>query len=496
LPKKLTAVALLLVLALLSPAPAPAQATDAAEFAWIMVDVLDHPNADAWDVANQHAAYAYNYSYSRGSYSSSSIYIGQSDNWFSPPKIHGETLGLKAVFSTPPGIIRAGEEIKLSLAFFPMTNTASHFKFSGSASANIDQHNIGPSGITGQAVRFANADGQDSFRISHDNGYPSYRETLIAKAPSGREGQRIAVRTNYSMNVAMGTNYVYEWKPISTKPLIPDFFSAAKSAYTPEQPAGDDREEPHRPYAILADAHGEVNVRPNEGDDDEYVFAEVGMRLYHDDRIRTRLRSAAIIGFADLTSFVIPEDSIVVLDIASEKECKLSLFAGTVWTNLKRMVEDGSMEIEMGQAIAGARGTTFICEEANGTSTVKVIEGTVQFTPRNGAPILVGGGEMVSATNGLASPVKRFSISRELTNWNATVGAMTTAILAEKGISLEDAGDDDEATAEPAVPVGPGTPGSGQTQGQPVVPEPEAAKRSTGLLLVPLVIFIIGAAVV
>ena len=71
-----------------------------------------------------------------------------------------------------------------------------------------------------------------------------------------------------------------------------------------------------------------------------------------------------------------------MLDIATEHKSKIMMVAGNVWTNLKKMWTDGSMEIEMNQAVAGIKGTTLICEEANGVSTLKVLEGTVEFTSK------------------------------------------------------------------------------------------------------------------
>lgn len=122
----------------------------------------------------------------------------------------------------------------------------------------------------------------------------------------------------------------------------------------------------------IGDLYGEVDVRQNDEDDDAYIFAWSGMELYHNDRVKTLTRSGCIISFADMTTFVMKEDTTIVLDIANEKVSKLGLLGGIVWTNFKNLVEDGSLEIEMSQAVAGIKGTTFICEEIDGVSTVKV----------------------------------------------------------------------------------------------------------------------------
>ena len=182
----------------------------------------------------------------------------------------------------------------------------------------------------------------------------------------------------------------------------------------------------------FGDLYGEVNVRPNSEDDDAYIFAELRTPLCHDDRIRTLPRSGAILSFSDMSTFVMKEDSIIVLDIANPRESKLGLIAGNVWVNLKRMVKDGSMEVEMSQAVAGIKGTIVIFQEIGDTSTIKVIEGTVEVRPNNGAPLTLSDGEMVAVRNGTASAVVLFPIEDEMQTWDENVQQMTTQALAER----------------------------------------------------------------
>lgn len=63
------------------------------------------------------------------------------------------------------------------------------------------------------------------------------------------------------------------------------------------------------------------------------------------------------------------------------------------------MITEGTMEVEMSQAIAGARGTRFILTETGTESKVEVTEGTVAFTSKTtGNEVLVTAGEAVIAT--------------------------------------------------------------------------------------------------
>ncbi|MBU1105480.1 MAG: FecR domain-containing protein [Candidatus Riflebacteria bacterium] len=125
----------------------------------------------------------------------------------------------------------------------------------------------------------------------------------------------------------------------------------------------------------FGDLHGEVNVRPNDEDDDAYIFAELKTPLKHNDRIRTLPRSGAILSFSDMSTFVMKEDTTIVLDIANERQSKIGLVAGNVWVNLKKMVADGSMEVEMSQAVAGIKGTNITCSSNSSEDRVQVLRG-------------------------------------------------------------------------------------------------------------------------
>lgn len=180
----------------------------------------------------------------------------------------------------------------------------------------------------------------------------------------------------------------------------------------------------------FGDLWGEVNVRPNDEDDDAYIFAELSTPLHHNDRIKTLTRSGAILSFSDMSTFVMKEDTIIVLDIATEHKSKIMMVAGNVWTNLKKMWTDGSMEIEMNQAVAGIKGTTLICEEANGVSTLKVLEGTVEFTSKaTGEAVLVSGGQMVNADEDGLGEIKPFDIEKEMEGWHETAQQITADAL-------------------------------------------------------------------
>lgn len=185
------------------------------EYAWVLVDVKDFEQAEDWSKAKEHEVYDYDYSYGQGSYSATTTYTGRTEDWRTPPKKNGENLGLSASFSSPPQIIYPEEPVSITLSFSVAANGLSYYTFGGSAGANFDEPDLKPSLLTRNAIRFVNKDGQHHFAIDAKNEYASINETLTAQLKSGKEGQRLALRTNFFMGVPMGTNYIYEWKPVN-----------------------------------------------------------------------------------------------------------------------------------------------------------------------------------------------------------------------------------------------------------------------------------------
>jgi matrix metalloproteinase-14 (membrane-inserted) len=121
--------------------------------------------------------------------------------------------------------------------------------------------------------------------------------------------------------------------------------------------------------------------------------------LYVGYHIRTGEDSKAIIGLADMSSFEMRSESHIVLS-EPEARSNLRLLAGNLWMNVKRMAQGGSMEIEMNQAVAGIKGTTFeLWENRKGASVLKVTEGLVSFRhKRTGQVVNVGPGHTYTAT--------------------------------------------------------------------------------------------------
>lgn len=149
--------------------------------------------------------------------------------------------------------------------------------------------------------------------------------------------------------------------------------------------------------ARFSSISGEVEVRHEN--DTVWEFAKLGTVLYVLDHVKTSEESQAIIGFADLSTFLLKEESEIVITTPPKKDSKLRLVAGNIWANVKKMAKDGTMEVEMSQAVAGIKGTRFELIETGNSSTIKVAEGSVSFRSKaDGSVALVEAGEAVTAT--------------------------------------------------------------------------------------------------
>ncbi|MFA6250808.1 MAG: FecR family protein [Candidatus Shapirobacteria bacterium] len=176
--------------------------------------------------------------------------------------------------------------------------------------------------------------------------------------------------------------------------------------------------EPPRDSGIrMSDVSGQVEIACPP-DLEAWDVLKMGRVLYVDCHIKTGEDSKAVISFPDMTTFEMKPESEIVLDTPPEKDSKLKLLAGNIWANVKKMVKDGTMEVHMGQAVAGIKGTTFVLEEGENSSTLKVIEGVVSFKSKvTNDEKTVNAGEMLVATNIGLGEVNKFNVAEETSRW-------------------------------------------------------------------------------
>lgn len=147
-------------------------------------------------------------------------------------------------------------------------------------------------------------------------------------------------------------------------------------------------------------------------------YAQLNEVLPVNAHIRTGEESSCILSFADMSTFVMLEETHIILNAPPDKDDKIALVWGKIKANVKKMMKDGSMEIDMSQAVAGIKGTTFVCEDNGTTSTLKVFEGKVEFTSKaTGEAVMVGAGQQVSADGAGLSPVTKLDEKAENAVW-------------------------------------------------------------------------------
>ncbi len=175
----------------------------------------------------------------------------------------------------------------------------------------------------------------------------------------------------------------------------------------------------------FSDLYGEVSIRPNAEDDDAYEFAELDMTLYVDDRIRTKEESGAILSMADMSTFVIKPESIVILNTASGKENKIELLAGNIWVNVKKMVSDGTMEVEMSQAVAGIKGTNITCSTSTGEDRIQVLRGHAEVLIKETKEMIdVQEGEELVVKSGGKTEKVEIDVGAEQKKWDDATSRM------------------------------------------------------------------------
>jgi hypothetical protein len=151
----------------------------------------------------------------------------------------------------------------------------------------------------------------------------------------------------------------------------------------------------------------------------EWIPATPKVKLMVNDHVSTGAESSAILQFKDMTTFKMKPETEVIVKSPPAQETKLGLVAGHLWINFKKMLTNGTMEVEMGQAVAGIKGTTLVLDQVNGVSSLKVIEGVVSFKSKEtGESVDVKEGETISADLKGLSKVETFDVTKETADWD------------------------------------------------------------------------------
>ncbi len=231
-------------------------------------------------------------------------------------------------------------------------------------------------------------------------GYIDAKNNIVHLELKGTNAWQLQITTE---------NAFKDWQDMTSN------FDSSKSTSNFDQKPGDDQW-----AAQFSSINGEVEFRPDDKPGG-WHFAKLNNLLYHAYHVKTGEESEAIISFRDLSTFRLgPESEIVVYDDRLREDSKISLVAGTIWSNIKKMAKDGTMDVEMSQGVLGIKGTTFVCEDNGQTSTLKVIEGTVEYKSKASPAqvVTVRGGEMAMANSSGMGAVEKFDVAAEKAKWD------------------------------------------------------------------------------
>ena len=390
------------------------------EGVWVLTEVIDYDREERVKKENKkyEGVYHYDVNYSRGSFSLRRTYTGktQSKDPY-PDAVHGESMADKAEWSGPPRIMRPGQKYSLDFYLGVIEDNSSYYTLGAWAATWFNGKKLENSYV----------------KLNHKTDWRPINETLILEPREGRkEGEELELILSVSSHENLKTVYVYEWMKASEaskvepptpykKPGKPESEETnRKPTSAPEliQEVPKDENGNYIDSGIrFNNLSGEVMVR--RGDDPlGWEFAQPDMVIYQGDRIRVEHDSRADICLNDLTTFKMKPESEIIVNTAPERKNKMVMLAGKVWTNVKQMVTEGTMDVEMSQAVAGIKGTTFVVEETGSESVLKVIDGKVELETNSGDRLVVTGGAMATVKAGSQAEVKPFSMEKELSSWN------------------------------------------------------------------------------
>ncbi|OGG01705.1 hypothetical protein A2W14_03760 [Candidatus Gottesmanbacteria bacterium RBG_16_37_8] len=164
----------------------------------------------------------------------------------------------------------------------------------------------------------------------------------------------------------------------------------------------------------------EVNIPNPDGtyDEESWNLAKIDMELPPGTRLKVSEKSGLILALPNQAIINVGPETEIVLVSVDPREGAIQLLYGNLKANIKKMMKDGSMEVEMSQAVAGIKGTSFILSDTKTESSIRVTEGIVKFTSKStGVSVDVGKGESVTASSKGLSEKITFDPIEEENKW-------------------------------------------------------------------------------
>jgi hypothetical protein len=404
------------------------------DYAWVLVNEVDDRGIDDLNKLEARLK-AYEGTGVKSEVSSSLNNTGYYVDYSARTTIIGQTSSAQATISTLPLEIIPDKPVELNLRVAITENE------SGEAGASASVMFCGKNSTLQQFIaptlggkpfymnQFTSEAGKNLFSLNSVDGYGPYDVTVSGSLPAGTvHGEVMSVCAEaFLVGIKMGTVYTYRWLQSGSGQV-----SGINDKYeVPKDENGDYVDSGVR----VSDISGEVLVRRGDASSVEWEWLDVGSVIYVGDMIYTKDRNShCIISLTDLTTFDMRPRSALIMDTMSEKESKIKLLAGKVLANVKKMIKDGSMNVEMSQAVAGIKGTILILETDDTVSSVNVLEGRVEVRDKNGRAVELDQNEKIVVKDGQTGNKESFALKDELSAWEAeTRNRIISEITARTG---------------------------------------------------------------
>lgn len=377
---------------------------------------------------------------STGTGTFSSTYVGpdEKDDYAPRPK-NGESAMVQGSVSTPPKYIDGGKTVQLKVDL-SISSTKQHFwDFDGDAFVRFDEVDVEMSHRTYGAIDFTakDSDGEDvklsvwlyaptNWRATEYGNKPKVNVEVSAQAPYGsEEGDKISIYTSVGMgSMSSRTEYVYLWhkegkapvdeKDYSDKPKRSDDEKRILEAWRNNQEKKPDEtvvRDPEDSGIRFSDLWGQVAIRRGGGYDDEWEYCDLDTVIHYGDEIWTEADSGAVLSLQDMSTFRICESTKMAMPPREEAVSSFKILAGNVWVNMKKMWEGGEFHVELKQAVAGIKGTTFAAEQTDGISRFYLFTSSAEVTSKiTGEKVTLKPGEYAEVADDGIIAVKTFDI--------------------------------------------------------------------------------------
>ena len=419
--------------------PITGMAQDDREGYWECIEVR-HQTYDYNEELTDKNYWSNSKSGSAGTGTFSSTYVGpdEKDDYDPRPK-NGESAMVQGSVSTPPKYIDGGKTVQLKVDL-SISSTKQHFwDFDGDAFVRFDEVDVEMSHRTYGAIDFTakDSDGEDvklsvwlyaptSWRATEYGNNPKVNVEVSAQAPYGsEEGDKISIYTSVGMgSMSSRTEYVYLWhnegkapteeKDDSNKPKRSDEEKRILDAWSNNQEKKPDEKvvrDPEDSGIRFSDLWGMVAIRRGGGYDDEWEYCDLDTVIHYGDEIWTEADSGAVLSLQDMSTFHIRESTKMALPPREEAVSSFKILAGNVWVNMKKMWEGGEFHVELDQAVAGIKGTTFAAEQTDGISRFYLFTSSAEVTSKiTGEKVTLKPGEYAEVADDGIIAVKTFDI--------------------------------------------------------------------------------------